>query len=151
MSNEQQKEISEEQLEGRTKAFADFFDLCEEQGVSVNTNEFRLISNFATREDGLPSIVNQGLNDLTDIKLESLTDRDVVFILKRARLGLKRVVEQRAGFSDILDSEGKPTGKKAGPYYKGRKQRRAIAKRLGLTWKQYTTVYENGVVRNNVV
>src|ERR1044071_601613 len=100
----------EARLKVRTKLFTDFVEECDEQGISYESNEFRLISEFATR-DGIIPLIKQKVSNLAELNLEELSDKDIVLILKRARLGLKRVVEQRSQFAKVLDAEGNPTGR----------------------------------------
>jgi len=120
-------EYTEQEIETRTDLFATFIEECDEVGVEITSNEFRLISEFATR-DGIVNLVNQKVSNLADLKIEELSDREIAFILKRARLGLKRVIEQRAQFHKKLNPDGTITT--FGPYFTNRKMKRHLLSRI---------------------
>lgn len=126
-----EEDVREQLIEQRTKLFMDFIAFAEENGVPVDSHEFRMISEFATR-DGIVPLIPQKISNLADLQVEELSDKDIALILRRARLGLKRVVEQRAQYAKVLDENGNPTGKTYGPFFQHhtRKHRRYLMSKI---------------------
>lgn len=124
-------EEQEKLVEQRTKLFLDFIKFADSQGVPVDSHEFRLLSEFATR-DGIVPLINQKIRNLGDLDVEKLADREITLILRRAKLGLKRILEQRAQFAKVLDQNDNPTGQTYGPYFShtSRKHRRYLASKI---------------------
>lgn len=124
-------EVSEEEqakIEQRTAVFMDLFTKMESEGIDLEGPEAKSIARTATSELG----IQQKVNDLSDIKVEDLSDYEFKRIISRARTTIKRVIELRTKFSPIMKTVTKPdgttdrvaTGRRAGPYYSNRKSKR---------------------------
>jgi hypothetical protein len=94
--------------------FMDFFALCEDNGISLFSQEFQQISQFAVR-DAFINYAEQEVKSLADIEIEELSQRNAAIIIKRARTGLKRILEMKKKYT-------------AGPFKTSRHFRRAQEK-----------------------
>jgi hypothetical protein len=110
----------------RTQAFIDLFDYCEANGIDLSGPEFQQLSLFATSETG----INQKVSDLGKLDVDSMSEYEFNRILKRARTGVKQIIEQRSKFAPIIkevNGERLEVGK-AGPFRTNRRMRRGIIK-----------------------
>jgi hypothetical protein len=124
ISNMTKKRIKEES-ELRVDLFNDFFDLCEEKGISLSSDDFSQISRFAVKDgfitygassDGLP------VKSLIDLDIENISNKEAKIIVKRARTALKRILEMKTKYI-------------AGPFHTSRHFRR-MQKKLNKTSKR---------------
>lgn len=117
---------TEELIERRTKSFVELFDKMDASGIDLSGTEATIIARTATNQIDVKEI--NRVSDLSDVKVELLSEYEFKRILERARTAIKQVIEMRKKFSPIL-KDGKPTGKVAGPFYTNRKMRKAQEKR----------------------
>lgn len=122
------------EIEKRLQLFKQLFDVFEQHKIPLEGREATAIARSATSEFG----INQKVDNLSDLKLETLTEYEFNRIVRRARTAIKRVLELRQKFAPIMKDETQPdgtvkrvpTGERAGPFYKNRKMRRGIKKRI---------------------
>jgi hypothetical protein len=122
-------EVCQEQdkiIEFRTDAFKQIFDYAEENNVPLNGPEWAQLSGWVTNEVG----INQKVSDLSDLQVEpdKMSKYEFTRIIKRARTGIKNLVEQRKRFvKEEIKVDGKVVEVKTfGPYFSNRQQRRAL-------------------------
>lgn len=115
-------------IETRTAAFIKLFDRMERENMSES--DARIIATFATKDGVMSYAKNQDINDLSDLKVEALTEFEFQSILKRANHAINTIVTTRVNFT-------------AGPFYINRGMRQAAVarerKRRGIKVKKPTT------------
>jgi hypothetical protein len=100
-----EEEALEALIEKRTTAFVKFFDKLEENGITEGDK--KIIARAATKDGYMSYSGNQDIADLSDLKVEELTEVEFVTILKRANYALNTILENRVNYID-------------GPFYKNR-------------------------------
>jgi hypothetical protein len=119
-------ELEENVNDARTNAFIELFDFAEANNINLDGEEWKSLSLFATSETG----INQKVSDLGNLDVASMSEYEFKRILKRARTGVKQIVEQRSKFAPIVkevNGERLEVGK-AGPFRTNRRMRRGIIK-----------------------
>jgi hypothetical protein len=123
----------EQSTQRRLDLFNDLFDLCEENGIDLSSNDFAQVSRFAVK-DGPITYGGKAdeIKSLVDLKVEDLSDKEATVIIKRARTALKRILEMRTKYV-------------AGPFFSNRKQKRMMSRTKAKT--SYRSLKASDIVK----
>jgi hypothetical protein len=94
----------EKLIERRSEAF---ISLLNKMHDTVSPEEAKIIATFATKDGYMSYSGNQNIEDLSDLKVEELTEVEFVTVLKRAKHAYNVILENKVNYV-------------AGPFYKNR-------------------------------
>jgi hypothetical protein len=134
MLSSEQQDALDDLVDHRTKLFISLFDKMEAENIPLDGPEAKAIAKNATSDVG----ISQKVENLADLKLETLTEYEVNQIVTKARSAIKRTLELRQKFAPILKKETQPDGSTKrvpsgsvyGPYQTNRKQRLGLRRQL---------------------
>jgi len=128
---EKAEKAKEELIDFRTSAFVQLFDEMEAQNIDLESQEAISIARHATQELGIRSM--HRVNNLSDLKVESLSEYEFKRIIHRARKAIITITKMRQQYASILRTNEDGTVEKIGsygPYYGNRKFNRSQIGRI---------------------
>lgn len=111
----QDEDARELLIEARSAAFISLLDRFERE--KITPREAAIIAQHATADPRMSSDRNRNLRDISDLKVEELTEGEFQMVMKKAIHALNTIVETRVNYS-------------AGPFYTNRAAKRGLAAKV---------------------